>query len=106
MVKRYKSYLHGGQRAVGSMDDAFFIAEDWFKKGGEAVGTGILGMTKKQADRHNKLLKTVKELESKTHFTHSPLQRDIKTLGKFHNGMLDAPTQKLKKRLDPYKYYK
>ncbi len=86
------------------MDDAFFLAEDWYKRGGEVLGKMVWHLSKKRADRMNNLLKTTKELESRGHFTHSPLQRDIRTLAKFRNGMLDTPTQRLKKRLNPYRY--
>jgi len=94
-----KSYLHGGQNAIGSMDDAYWMAEAFLKKAGEGVGKE-LGMTKQQADRHNKLLKTVREFESKAHTTHSPLARHLKFLRSFDTGkknMLDSTEERWKR---------
>ena len=84
------------QKALGSMDDAFWLAEEWLKEGGEEVGKSI-GMTHKQIKRKNTLLKTVRELESKAHATHSPLGRDIRFLHHFRRqGVLDTRMKKLK----------
>jgi hypothetical protein len=87
------------QRALGSMDDAFWLAEEWMKEGGEAVGKAI-GMTHKQIKRKNTLLKTLRVLESKAHATHSPLARDIRFLHHFKKqDVLDTKQQKLRKIL-------
>jgi len=84
------------QRALGSVDDAFYLAEEWFDEGGKVIGKAI-GLTKKQIKRKNTLLKNVKQLESKYHFTHSPLQRDIWVLHQFnHQDILDSRMKKLK----------
>jgi len=96
-----KSYLKGGDRALGSMDDAFYWAESWFRKGGRIIGKQ-LGMTPKQIKRKNILLKTVKELESKAHFTHSPSQRHGRFLKEFQRPLLDVKKEKLKRVLKRY----
>ena len=83
------------QKALGSMDDAFWLAEEWLKEGGEAVGKAI-GMTHKQIKRKNTLLKTVRVLESKAHATHSPLARDLRVMHSFHKGMLDTKLKQLR----------
>ena len=93
--------LKGGDRALGSMDDAFYFAEGWFRKGGKIIGKH-LGLTPKQIKRKNKLLKTVKELESKAHYTHSPLQRHIRFMHEFQKPLLDVKMKKLKKVLKRY----
>jgi len=96
-----KSYLHGGQKAIGSMDDAFYFAEEWLKEGGEAVGEEF-GIPKKQVTKKNDLLKTLKTMESKGHFTHSPFQRDVKLLSHFHRkSMLDTKIKRLRKIFNP-----
>ena len=97
-----KSILKGGDRALGSMDDAFYLAEVWNRKMGQKIGEE-LGMTPKQIRKRNILLKTVKELESKGHFTHSPLQRTIRMMGEFKKtSPLDMKLSTLKKRLSKY----
>ena len=84
------------QKAIGSMDDAFWLAEEWMKEGGEVVGRAV-GMTHKQIKRKNTLLKTVRELESKAHATHSPFARDIRYLHYFTNkSILDTKLKRLK----------
>lgn len=84
------------QRALGSKDDAFWVAEEWFKEGGEAIGKAI-GMTHKQIKRKNTLLKNLRVLESKAHATHSPLARDIRFLNYFKNrSMLDTKLNRLR----------
>jgi hypothetical protein len=93
------------QKAIGSMDDAFWLAEEWMKEGGEAVGKAI-GMTHKQIKRKNTLLKNLRVLESKAHATHSPLARDIRFMHEFHNGILDAKQKKLKAILKRYPHGK
>jgi len=69
--------LKGEDKGLGSMDDAFYIAELWNKKLGEAIGKE-LGMTSKQIKRKNLLLKNLRELESKKHYTHSTIQRNVR----------------------------
>lgn len=92
-----KSYLKGGDKALGSMDDAFYVAETWNKKMGEKIGRE-LGMTPKQIKKKNKLLKIVKELASKGHFTHSPAQRYKRYLKEFKGrGILDTKLKKVRK---------
>ena len=86
------------QKAFGSMDDAFWIAEEYVKEGGEKAGK-LLNLTPKQIKRQNTLLKTVRELESKAHYTHSPLGRNIRFMHSFHNGILDTKQQKIRKIL-------
>ena len=71
MKRKRKSYLHGQDLALGGMDDAFYWGEEYLKVTGGAVGKQ-LGFTPKQSLRKNKLLKTLRQLESKGHFTHSP----------------------------------
>jgi len=83
------------QKALGSKDDAFWLAEEWLKEGGEVIGKAI-GMTHKQIKRKNTLLKTLRVLESKAHATHSPLARDIRFLHSFHNGAIDLKQKRLK----------
>jgi len=84
------------QKALGSKDDAFWLAEEWLKEGGERIGKAI-GLTHKQIKRKNTLLKTVRVLESKAHATHSPLARDIRFLHYFNKkDMLDTRLNRLK----------
>ena len=84
------------QKALGSKDDAFWLAEEWLKEGGEVIGKAI-GMTHKQIKRKNTLLKTVRMLESKAHATHSPLARDIRFLHYFNKkDILDTRLNRLK----------
>jgi len=100
-MKRKKSYLKGGDRAYGSLDDTFWVAEQWFKKGGKVIGEG-LGMTPKQIRKRNLLLKVTKELESKAHATHSPLSRHIRFMHEFKRPLLDVKMKKLKRVLKKY----
>lgn len=93
--------LKGGDRALGSMDDAFFVAESYFKAGGKAIGKG-LGLTPKQIKKKNKLLKITRKLESKAHYTHSPLQRHLRFMGEFKKPLLDVKMKKLKRILKKY----
>jgi len=97
-----KSYLKGGDLAYGSMDDVFYVAEDWFKEGGERVGK-VLGMTPKQIKRKNLLAKNTGVLASQFNFTHSPLQRTIRKLNEFGGtAYLDVKDRILKKRMSRY----
>lgn len=91
-----KTYLKGGDVALGSIDDTFYFAESYFKKGGKVIGKK-LGLTPKQIKKKNILLKTVKELASKTHFTHSPSQRHKRYLHEFKKPLLDVKLKKLRK---------
>ena len=86
--------------AIGSIDDTFYIAESWFKKGGRVIGKAM-GLTPKQIKRRNDLLKNVRELESKGHFTHSTIQRNQRFLQGFtgEKSILDSPKSKIRKKL-------
>ncbi|MCK5294197.1 MAG: hypothetical protein KAJ49_06050 [Arcobacteraceae bacterium] len=100
-----KSILTGGDRALGSMDDAFYFAELWNKKMGQKVGQE-LGMTPKQIKKHNLLLKVTRELERKGHFTHSPSQRMGRILRKFKKkSPLDMSKAELKRKLKEFPHY-
>jgi len=94
--KRRGSYLKDDDVAVGGRDDAYYLAESWFKNTGQFVGEKI-GLTDKQIKRRNTLLKTLKALESKAHATHSPLQRRIRLLKKFNKPVLDTKVSRIKK---------
>jgi hypothetical protein len=93
--------LKDGDVKLGSLDDTFYIAEIYLKKGGKAVGK-VLGMTPKQIKRRNLLLKNLKELESKFHATHSPLQRHIRFIQEFKRPLIDVKIKKLKRILKKY----
>lgn len=93
--------LKGGDRALGSMDDAFYFAESWFRKGGRVIGKQ-LGLTPKQIKKKNILLKVTKKLESKAHYTHSPSQRHGRFLKEFQKPLLDVKMKKLKRILKKY----
>lgn len=93
--------LKGGDRALGSMDDAFYLAELVYKKGGQIVGKAI-GLTPKQIRKKNLFLKVTKELESKGHYTHSPLQRTTRFMHEFKKPILDTKLKKLKRILKKY----
>ena len=82
-------------------DDAFYFAEEGLRKGGRFLGKKVLGYKKnRRIDRQNKLLQTVKWLESKTHRTHSGFQKTQRwTHQKTKNGIIDVPYQKFKKRI-------
>lgn len=84
------------QRALGSLDDAFFVAEAWFKEGGKKAGK-TLGMTPEEIKKRNKLVKTVKELASKGKFTHSAVQRNIRFIKSFRKPLLDVKLKKLRR---------
>jgi len=86
--------------SLGSIDDAFYIAESVFKKEGEIIGKAI-GLTPKQIKRKNLLLKNVRGLESKGHFTHSTIQRNQRFLEGFseEKSILDSPKSKIRKKL-------
>ncbi|GAG61790.1 unnamed protein product [marine sediment metagenome] len=100
-----KSILKGGDRALGSMDDAFYFAEGWNRKMGKAIGKS-LGLTPKQIKKKNLLLKVTRELESKGHFTHSPSQRMGRILSKFKKkSPLDMSRAELKKKLKEFPHY-
>jgi|TARA_R100001530_G_scaffold25421_1_gene20500 hypothetical protein len=89
-------------KSFGSPDDAFYLAELWTKKSGEVIGKE-LGLTPKQIRKKNLLLKVTKELGSKTHLTHSTLQRDIRILREFKKTpLLDMKMKELKHRLKKY----
>ena len=88
--------LKGGDRALGSVDDAFYFAELWNRKMGQRVGRE-LGMTPKQIKKKNLLLKNVRRLASKGHFTHSPSQRHSRFLHEFQRPLLDVKLKKLRK---------
>jgi len=100
-----KSILTGGDRALLSMDDAFYFAESWNRKMGRKIGK-YLGMTPKQIRKKNLLLKVTKELESKGHFTHSPSQRMGRILAKFKKkSPLDMSKAELKRKLKEFPHY-
>jgi len=94
--KKRSSYLKDDDVAVGGRDDAFYLAESWFKTSGEVVGQRM-GLTPKQIKRKNTLLKTVKQLESKYHSTHSPIQRRIRLMRSFKKPVLDTKLSKIQK---------
>jgi|LGOV01.1.fsa_nt_gb hypothetical protein len=97
-----KSYLKGGDVALGSMDDAFYVAESWNKKMGQRIGKE-LGMTPKQIKKKNLLLKNVRALASKGHFTHSPTQRHRRYLREFKGrGILDTKLKRIRKISQKY----
>lgn len=95
-MKKYKSKLSVEDRSLGSRDDAFYISETIFKKEGEVIGKW-LGMTPKEIKRKNDLLKTVKELESKAHMTHSTMQRNKRIINSFPDPYFDTSIAKIKK---------
>ena len=97
-MKKRKSYLKGQDVTLGGMDDAFYWGEEYLKVTGGAIGKQ-LGLTPKQSLKKNKLLKNLHELESKGHFTHSPIQRNSRFLHSFQKPLLDTKISKLKKVL-------
>ena len=88
--------LKGGDRALGSIDDTFYFAESVFKKGGRVFGKA-LKLTPKQVKKQSLLLKNVRRLASKGHFTHSPSQRHSRFLHEFQQPLLDVKLKKLRK---------
>jgi len=84
------------QKAFGSVDDAFFYAEEWFKKGGRVIGKA-LKMTPKQIKRKNELLRNVRRLASGGKYTHSAIQRKRRYLKSFQKPLLEAKIKKLRK---------
>lgn len=96
MKKKRKGYLHGEDLAIGGMDDAFYMGELYLEKMGGFVGKKI-GLNPKQSLKKNKLLKTLHELESKAHATHSPLQRNYRFTHSFQKPILDTKLSKLRK---------
>lgn len=91
-------YLKGGDVTHGSLDDSFYFSELYLKKVGNKLGKNM-GMTPKQSKKKNKLLKTLKELATKGHFTHSPTQRDTRFLHSFQEPILDTKIGKIRKVL-------
>jgi len=76
---------------LGDIDDSFYLAEEYLEKMGKEID-----LPKKK----NLLLRTTHELESKSHATHSELQRLRRLMDRFKTkAMLNTKLKNLKKRL-------
>lgn len=89
MVKKRKFM---GVKGVGSMDDAFFYAEDYLSRAGK-----LIGLDKKK----NLLVKTEKELTGKFKQSHSGIQKLRRIMKDFkRKPYLDTKLKLIAKRME------